>query len=275
EGHTDLVYTLCQTQIFIISGSRDQSIRVWNASMLRLEYPPLMGHSSSVFSVAADDGQDIIVSCGGDGSIIFWQLSTGEMKKKIPQAHADSVLNVKLSDQYLVSASKDCTAKIWSRASWEPSGERRASEPFPHSVLRGHSAPVNAAVLSANEVITACGDRQIRVFDIGSGQCLRQMSSHEKTIAALTISDDGQFIISAGGDADIVIHHKTSGREVARLRGHENLIRTVIAIAESNLIVSGSYDETVAIWACNEDGVWKKERSLDIKETQRSLGLDL
>ncbi|KAF2810907.1 WD40 repeat-like protein [Mytilinidion resinicola] len=276
EGHTDLVYTICQTSNFVISGSRDRSIRVWNAKKRRLEYPPLLGHESSVFCVTADETQDLIVSCGGDRSIMTWQLSTGALKSRIPQAHGDSVLNIKLNEWYLVSSSKDCTAKVWDRKLLVLPNNRRVSEPFPQSVLRGHAAPINAVVLTDAEAVTACGDRQIRVFDLDSGTCLRRMSSHEKTITTLVLSADGRYIISAGGDSDIVIHSKESGNEVTRLQGHGDLIRALITIPEANLIVSGSYDETVAIWAFNEDGVWKKERSLDVKETQRrSLALDL
>lgn len=275
EGHTDLVYTIYQTDNFVISGSRDRSIRVWNAKKRRLEYPPLTGHGSSVFCVTADEAQDLIVSCGGDHSIMTWQLSTGTMQNIIPQAHENSVLNIKLNDRYLVSTSKDCTAKVWDRNLLGAPKDQRASEPFPQSVLRGHEAPVNAVILTDGEAVTACGDRQIRVFDLDSGTCLQRMSSHEKTIATLALSTDGRYIISAGGDSDIFIHCKESGNAIARLQDHDDLIRALITIPEANLIVSGSYDETVAIWAFNEDGVWKKERSLDVKETQRSLGLDL
>jgi WD40 repeat protein len=236
---------------------------------------PLIGHDSSVFGVAVDETSDFLVSCGGNGSIIAWKLSTGTRSGSIAQAHTDSILSIKLNKQYVVSTSKDCTAKIWSRSALETPGERRLSEPFPHSVLRSHPAPINDVLLTDSEVITACGDRQIRVFDMDSGACLRTMSSHEKPVVSLALSADGQYIVSAGGDADIVIHHKNSGHTIDRLQGHEDLIRAILTIPGESLIVSGSYDETVAIWAFNEDGSWKKERSLDIKETQRALGLDM
>jgi hypothetical protein len=41
------------------------------------------------------------------------------------------------------------------------------------------------------------------------------------------------------------------------------------------LIVTGSYDDSVAIWAYGDEGIRREERCLDIKETQRVLGLDL
>ncbi|RYN17127.1 hypothetical protein AA0115_g11977 [Alternaria tenuissima] len=275
ERHTDLVYALCQTRSFIISGSRDGSIRVWNASTRRLAYAPLLGHNSSVFGMVADHETDMLVSCAGNGSLIVWQLSTGDMKGNIKQAHGDSILSIKLNSQYVVTTSKDCTAKLWARSFLQSLEQRRGSEPFPHSVLRGHKGAVNAVVLTESEAITACGDRTIRVFDIESGTCIKQISSHEKKIVSLALSPDGQYIISAGGDLDVFIHHKQSGRPISRWRSHDDLIRALMVIHEENLIVTGSYDESVAIWAYDDGGTWRKERCLDVKETQRVLGLDL
>jgi WD40 repeat protein len=275
EGHTDLVYTMCQTQKFLLSGSRDQSIRVWDLIEQRLAYQPLKGHNSSVHSIVTDEESDIIVSCGGNGSIIVWQLSTGSMKNTFLEAHSAGILKLKLNAKHLVSASKDFTAKVWNRPLIDNPKYRRASEPFPQCVLRDHTAPVNDIVLTEFEIITACGDRLIRVFEIDGGTLIRKMGSHTKTVVALALSSDHAWIFSAGSEGDIVIHQKSSGQAVSRLTGHENLIRTLEFIPGCNLLLSGSYDETVAIWATNSEGLWKKERTLDVKETQRNLGLDL
>lgn len=94
-------------------------------------------------------------------------------------------------------------------------------------------------------------------------------------IASLALSPDGQYIISAGGDEDISIYHKQSGCLVSRWKSHDELTRTLMVIQAEDLIVTGSYDESVAIWAYSDEDTWRKERSLDVKETQRVLGQDL
>src|SRR6266581_2897628 len=62
----------------IVSGSSDQTIRVWNATMGETEAGPFTGHTSSVLSVAfSPDGQRI-VSGSDDQRIRVWNATTGE-----------------------------------------------------------------------------------------------------------------------------------------------------------------------------------------------------
>jgi WD40 repeat protein len=134
---------------------------------------------------------------------------------------------------------KDYTAKVWARSFLQSPGGRRENELSPHNVLRGHPAAINAVVLTESEAITACGDRKIRVFDIKSGKCIQQMSSHEKKIVSLALLNDGQYIVSVGGDCDVFNYHKQSGHVVSRLKGHYDLIRALMIIHEENLIITG------------------------------------
>src|SRR6266702_4290634 len=62
----------------IVSGSYDQTIRVWNATTEETEAGPFTGHTDSVWSVAfSPDGQRI-VSGSDDQTIRVWNATTGE-----------------------------------------------------------------------------------------------------------------------------------------------------------------------------------------------------
>ena len=58
---------------FIVSGSYDTTIKVWNIKELREEFT-FIGHKRSVFSVAVSAHGRFIVSGSGDNTIKVWNI---------------------------------------------------------------------------------------------------------------------------------------------------------------------------------------------------------
>lgn len=75
-GHTDYTLTACfspQRQI-LLSGSKDQTICVWNYKKGELR-TSINAHTNTVFSIAHHPNQDQFVSVGGDHMICFWEYN--------------------------------------------------------------------------------------------------------------------------------------------------------------------------------------------------------
>jgi F-box and WD-40 domain protein 1/11 len=260
EAHGECVYTIQYSGRFLVSGSRDRSIRIWNLDTLRLVHPPLTGHTASVLCLQFDErpGHDLVVSGGSDCRVILWQFSTGRMIKEIEKAHSESVLNLRFDDRYLVTCSKDKTIKIWNRKEilptddTYPSSTTRSSARFPSYIinmqeqveshnlyfkplrpyslimtLEGHGAAVNAIQILDGQIVSASGDRSVRVWDVRTGACIRTFNGHTKGIACVQF--DGRRIVSGSSDETVRIFDRATGAEVACLQGHSNLVRTVQA----------------------------------------------
>ncbi|KKZ60812.1 hypothetical protein EMCG_04498 [[Emmonsia] crescens] len=266
EAHTEWVYTIQFSGKWLVSGSRDKTVRVWNLETRRLRGSPLIGHSRSVLCLQFDSSaeEDIIVSGSSDRSVIVWRFSTGEKIHELTNAHQDSVLNLRFDKRFLVTCSKDRLIKVWNRRELSPmdkdypsffkgSGVRYPSyivdtsliSPSaleaqianqqvrtlpPYSLLmtlEGHGAAVNAIQMDENEIISASGDRLIKVWDIHNGACLKTLIGHKKGIACVQF--DGRRIVSGSNDNTVRIYDHASGAEVACLHGHHSLVRTVQA----------------------------------------------
>lgn len=252
ESHNDFVYALQQVGKWLVSGSRDMTVAVWDLETKRLRGRPLRGHEQSVLCLQfdPDPSQDVIISGGSDKKVIVWKFSTGEMLTRINDAHADSVLNLAFDSRYLITCSKDKTIKLWNRTTLRAgdplvpkpantdnvrlspalagllSGEVSHIEPYSHLfTLHGHTSAVNAIQLRGNECTSASGDRSIRVWNIRTGQCLRTYNGHTKGIAC--VQTDGRTIISGSNDSTIRIFSRKKGTQLARLGGHTSLVRTV------------------------------------------------
>ncbi|KAI2642232.1 WD40 repeat-like protein [Xylaria nigripes] len=257
EGHNECIYSLQYNSDYLVSGSRDRTLRIWSLHSRRLIRPPLTGHNGSVLCLQfdSDPEEDLIVSGSSDSDVILWRFSTGEILKRLQKAHRESVLNVKFDKRILVTCSKDKTIKIFNRRPLRPGDlgydvsqvvspvpinlrnygyddsplDQLAIKP-PYSMiacLEGHGAAVNAVEICANEIVSASGDRHIRLWDWSKQVVKRTFLGHSKGIAC--VQYDGRRIVSGSSDSEVKVFDCESGLEVASLRAHSNLVRTVQA----------------------------------------------
>src|SRR6266849_6685733 len=105
----------------IVSGSRDGTIRVWNAMTGETAAGPFIGHTRWVNYVAfSPDGQHIVSGCD-DGTIRVWTAMTGETVAGPFTGHTNSVNSVAFSPdgQHIVSGSNDETIRVWNHSTGE------------------------------------------------------------------------------------------------------------------------------------------------------------
>ncbi|KAL4808340.1 hypothetical protein BDV18DRAFT_98756 [Aspergillus unguis] len=266
EAHRECVYAIQFDGKWLVSGSRDKTVRVWDLETKRLWHRPLLGHTKSVLCLQFDPSpsEDIIISGSSDQNVIVWRFSTGEKIHEIAPAHNDSVLNLRFDHRYLITCSKDKLIKIWNRRDLSPvdkdypSINRGSGVAYPSYIvdtsemplpvleaeiaknhirtlapfsllmtLVGHQAAVNAIQIDGDEIVSASGDRLIKIWSVLNGTCKKTLMGHEKGIACVQF--DNQRIVSGSNDDSVRIFDHISGAEVACLRGHANLVRTVQA----------------------------------------------
>ena len=266
DAHQECVYTIQYQGNYLVSGSRDRTLRVWDLETGRLAKKPLCGHSGSVLCLQFDSRpeEDIIISGSSDTNVILWRFSTGERIKKIDKAHQESVLNLRFDHRFLVTCSKDKTIKIWNRqylrpgyrdypvkglpnggecpayiidapsignsVQYQPTAPEHLTllEPYMHLMtLDLHGAAVNAIQIYNDELVSASGDRDLRMWNIHTGVCHSKIKAHEKGIAC--VQYDGKRIVSGSSDNSIRIWCPFAKSEVARLEGHTRLVRTLQA----------------------------------------------
>lgn len=257
EGHQECVYTLQFDNDYLVSGSRDQSMRIWDVHTRRLVRPPLTGHLGSVLCLQFDahPDEDLLVSGSSDSNVFIWKFSTGELIQKLTRAHRESVLNVRFDNRILVTSSKDKTIKIFNRHPLRHGdlgyGGHELVNPVPTNLRRygyepdlaqelpikpafsligrldGHSAAVNAIQVRDRTIVSVSGDRHIKVWNWPEQVCTQTIPAHDKGIACVEF--DGRRIVSGSSDFEVCIFDAPTGLKVAQLRGHAHLVRTVQA----------------------------------------------
>ncbi|KAF2154681.1 WD40 repeat-like protein [Myriangium duriaei CBS 260.36] len=242
EAHDECVYTIQFSGDYLVSGSRDKTIKVWQLSTQKCLRTLKGQHDQSVLCLQFDPVEDIIVSGGSDSYVVIWRFRDGELIRRMTSAHRESVLNLRFDERYLITCSKDKTIKIWNRKPIMsndmiipgmsrgrfPQEDPIMLEPYTElGSLGGHGAAVNAIQIYKDTIVSASGDRTIRMWNIQTGECLKDFSGHSKGIACVQF--DGRRVVSGSSDNTVRIFDAATQGEVACLQGHTNLVRTVQA----------------------------------------------
>ncbi|KAI8828731.1 WD40-repeat-containing domain protein [Chytriomyces cf. hyalinus JEL632] len=246
NAHNEAIYCLQFDEEKIISGSRDNTVQVFDTATLAHRHT-LVGHSGSVLCLQFDDS--ILITGSSDSTIMVWNLPSTKPSSaataatqppsntlsptRILKSHKQSVLNIKFDSRWIVSCSKDKTIKVWSQ-----------TDGSLLRTLKGHKAAVNAVQFKGNVCVSASGDRTIKVWNLETGETLKTLVGHLRGIACIQF--DGNVIVSGSSDRTIRIWNVHTGQLIRTLEGHTELVRTLQF--DQTRIVSGSYDRSIKIW---------------------------
>jgi WD40 repeat protein len=241
KGHQSWVVTVAfhPKQPLLVSGSLDDTIRVWNWETQNLIYK-LEGHSRGVNHVdVAADGR-VLASCGDDSTVRLWDLSDGRLMYTL-KGHLRDVNAVALgaNSPLLASGSEDSTIKLWA-----------VDRGTLLRTLTGAGAMIKTVALAARDQLLISGglNNAVQVWNLQTGKLIKVLSGHANTVNQVTVSPDGRFIASASKDRTIKVWSLATGNLVQTLKGHTQEVNTVAFFPGSQFLASGSSDTTLKLW---------------------------
>ncbi|KAG5316428.1 FBW1A protein, partial [Acromyrmex insinuator] len=226
------VYCLQYDDQKIVSGLRDNTIKIWDRNTLQC-IKVLTGHTGSVLCLQYDD--KAIISGSSDSTVRVWDATTGEMVNTLIH-HCEAVLHLRFNNGMMVTCSKDRSIAVWDMTSQTEIALRR--------VLVGHRAAVNVVDFDEKYIVSASGDRTIKVWNTSNCEFVRTLNGHKRGIACLQYRD--RLVVSGSSDNTIRLWDIECGACLRVLEGHEELVRCIRF--DSKHIVSGAYDGKIKVW---------------------------
>src|SRR3990167_8890138 len=144
-GHRGEVNSVAIWENKIVSGSSDETVRVWENGQCLQE---LIGHEGDVLSVAIWDNK--IVSGSSNETVRVWE--NGQCLQEL-KGHKGDVRSVAVWGNKIVSGSHDKTVRVW-----DENGQCL-------QVLKGHKDTVNSAAGLGNKIVSGSRDKTVRVWD--------------------------------------------------------------------------------------------------------------
>ncbi|KAE9401727.1 WD40 repeat-like protein, partial [Gymnopus androsaceus JB14] len=170
----------------IVSGSSNETVRIWSAETGFPIGEPLRGHTASVWSVAYSPDGKLIVSGSHDKTVRIWSAETGFPIGEPLRGHTDSVLSMAYSPdgKQIVSGSSDETVRIWSAETGFPIGEP----------LRGHTDSVWSVAYSPDgkQIVSGSLDETVRIWSAETGFPIGEpLRGHTDSVSSVAYSPDG------------------------------------------------------------------------------------
>ncbi|CAL3969140.1 unnamed protein product [Diplocarpon coronariae] len=160
-GHLHSVRAIAAHQDTLVSGSYDNTVRVWKISTGETVHR-LQGHAMKVYSVVLDHKRNRCISGSMDHFVKIWCLQTGACLFTL-EGHTSLVGLLDLRDERLVSAAADSTLRIWEAES----GQCK-------STLSAHTGAITCFQHDGQKVISG-SDRTLKLWDIKTGECIKDL----------------------------------------------------------------------------------------------------
>lgn len=230
RGHEDHVITCLQfSGNRIVSGSDDNTLKVWSASSGRC-LRTLVGHTGGVWS--SQMAGSLVVSGSTDRTLRVWNADTGQCLHTL-YGHTSTVRCMHLCANRVVSGSRDASLRVWDLETGECL-----------HVLVGHVAAVRCVQYNGRLVVSGAYDYMVKVWDPLREECLHTLQGHTNRVYSLQF--DGVHVVSGSLDTSIRVWDVETGACRHQLMGHQSL--TSGMELRNNILVSGNADSTVKVW---------------------------
>lgn len=268
RGLVDAV--LASNTIVTVSATQDLAFFVWDGQLVQTRQ--LVGYNDEIVDLALVQTHYLAVA-SNNSQLRIYRLDTQDRDHDVAlvDGHSDMVLSIDTNGEWLVSGSKDHTARIWARVNdgrhgWVCLG-----------VCEGHAESVGCVVFSKKEdapfVITASQDRTVKLWDLSvltndsrnvKLSSLLTLKIHDKDINSIDIAPNNALLVSGSQDrtAKVFRLHYVPPRKNAKptaslellstCRGHKRGVWSVQFSPAEQAFATASSDQTVRMWSLKD-----------------------
>ncbi|HEU4834242.1 MAG TPA: DUF4365 domain-containing protein [Pyrinomonadaceae bacterium] len=215
---------------FIVSGGRDNTIRLWSTKSKR-ESRCWDDHSSFVLGLCPLDDQNQVASVGNDDTLRVWDIESG-----------DCLAKVKVEKLWRGAVTRDWKHGLIGRFDggldfWNLQTLQREAS------LTGHSGRMSSIDITRDGSFAVSGsvDSTVKLWDLETQTCVGTLEGHRSEVYGVAISPDGMLIASAGlVDHTVRLWNRESGECLQTITTEDFTPVSVAFSPDSSWLVVGT-----------------------------------
>lgn len=238
----------------LLTGSLDETVRLWRPDELAPVGAPSLGHSLGVISVAAHPSGTVAASASLDSFIRVFDVDSNASIATL-EAPPSEVWNMQFDPKgtvLAVAGGGSASVKLWDTATWQLIASLAVPRPEGARPDRtGSGKFVLSVAWSPDGKRLACGsmDGTIAVFDVARAKFLHHLEGHSGPVRSLVFSPvDPRVLFTACDDTHVRMYDADGKSMVGAMSDHVGWVLSVDASPDGAAIVTGSSDKTVRLW---------------------------
>ncbi|MCO6439472.1 MAG: protein kinase [Phycisphaerae bacterium] len=220
-------------------------------------------HDSATAVCFSADGQ-IVASGGEDGRVAALDADSGAELVSL-DSYPSAVLAVafRMDGSGLFSIARDGTLResdlqrigemrevklIAALPAISPDGEPVA-ESRPESPAKLPTLYSAAFSPDRTRIATSHTDGSLRLWDLETGQLLRELSGYVRGITASAFSNDGRWLVGGGRDHVLRLWDMESSAPLDAIHGHTGIVVSSAFSPDNRVLATGGDDKTILLWS--------------------------
>jgi WD40 repeat protein len=234
----------------LAAGLRGGLIKFWHldGKLLGEPFASIRTGQGALWRVRFLGDNEHVVSSGIEGSVMLWNLSSGDRQTpKILAKHPGAVVASGLAtwNDRVALCGDVGVISLWDAQQ----GRRRLTRDD------DYRTSLNGVAFSPDGKTVATGDARgnIILWDFATGNLIDTIPAHIGMVETLAYTSDGRRLASGGTDKSIKIWDTKTNRFLLNMEGHTDALTSLAFIRGDKVLVSGSEDGTIKLWRAASD----------------------
>ncbi|KAM9317614.1 WD repeat-containing protein 62 isoform 2-T2 [Pholidichthys leucotaenia] len=237
----------------LAAGDRCGNLRIFGLKFLD-ELAKIEAHDSEVLCLEfspMSTGVKLLASASRDRLIHVFNLEKNYSLEQTLNDHSASITAVKFTGENPEVRMVSCGAdkSIYFQTAEQTADSFQFSRS--HHVVEKTTLYDMDLDSSRTHVAIACQDRNVRVYNVGTGKlkrCLKGSSSDEGALLKVQMDSSGSYLATSCSDKNITIIDYESGECIATLFGHSEIVTCMRFSQDCRHLVTVSVDSCVFVW---------------------------